>query len=206
MQQEFGSAKKIEEVEGHPIGLDPVVETVENSVEDVAMVYVIKSLSKKIEERTYAASAIIDRKIHALPTCDAANSVDEDICSTVASLFDFHQTGISHGRYEKQRWKNLQESILPGFIQRWFPSYKNMQNYLAAWGIYYTLKYRDAAVKLLQTFVKTDNPVLPQNELESLIEKITEMFSKFDNDYFLQIWKIVQQNGKEHAYKKYLSI
>jgi len=131
-------------------------------------------------------------------TTSTRQQLDSELCEAIAKIFEFPNTGNIHQQFEAARWRPQTVDL---FTQCWEALFSNsdLQHYLAAWGIFYVMKYSGIYSILVAS---------PALSREEKAKKLTEFLHRFQSpDAGLNKVKTIAamtQLSREKAYEAYL--
>jgi len=115
---------------------------------------------------------------------------DRSLCLSICNLFGFNITGAVVCNFEQKLWPDLRTSW-PRFLT--FGEAGPAKNVLAAWGIYYTLKYYDLVKVISANHDK-------ENLLQACKEKLENSTLR---NQVKEIRKYLENHSVQAAFKHY---
>jgi len=158
----------------------------------------IKQRFKTVNERAANMKLLILR-ITKGANRSTRQDVDAQLCAEIAKTFDFPRSGNLHQKIEKSRWMPYSASFLELFTW-FFIRDTSTEDYLIAWGIFYTIKYSALMQPLL-------NQNLSTNEKSRNCTALIKIFHGEDSGLELvkAICAKIVAKSQEEAFSKYLN-
>jgi len=104
----------------------------------------IKELFSKNKDRARHCDTLIENNVRGVIRYNVA-AADERLCSAIAGVFEFPQTGDLHKKIEHGRWQGCSPSSWWNHLLLRAFGDKEIEDYLASWGIFYVWKYSGLA-------------------------------------------------------------
>nr|UDO47403.1 hypothetical protein [Pandoravirus massiliensis] len=177
---------------------DPAMKAVFGSLEGEALDAVVKACSSTVADRMREVRRVIKDEVKEVWTIARASERDGVLCRRLAAFFDLPKTGDYYGQHGTDMWiKPLWTTDMFHAMLRMAFAMRALQDYTAAWGIFYALKFRDMHAELLVSYTEDDAPA-------DRARRANVVAARYTADLAKEICKYAEENGIEKAYDKYL--
>lgn len=177
---------------------DPAMKAIFGSLEGEALDSVVKACSSTVADRMREVRRVIKDEVKDVWTVARASERDGVLCRRLSVFFDLPKTGDYYGQHGTDMWiKPLWTTDMFRAALRMAFAVRSLQDYTAAWGIFYALKFRDMHAELLVSYTEDDTPSERARRANAVAERYTADLAK-------AICKYAEDHGIEKAYDRYL--